>query len=58
MVKIPNFKTGTSTKVNAAVTNLNFLGILMSHCKREKNMENIPLNWLINAMKAYGGVEV
>jgi hypothetical protein len=33
-------------KINTAVTNLNVQGISMSHCWSDKNMENIPLNWL------------
>jgi hypothetical protein len=41
-----NFKNGAKiTKLNAAVTNLNIRGILMSHCGRGKNTENISLNW-------------
>jgi hypothetical protein len=40
MVEILNFKKGaTIIKLNAAVTNLNVLGILMSHCGRDNNME-------------------
>jgi hypothetical protein len=51
MVGISNFKMGaTLIKLNATVTNLNDSGILMSHCWRDKNMENIPLNWLITIM--------
>jgi hypothetical protein len=47
MVEILNFKMGaTIIKLNVAVTNLNVRGILMSHCGRDKSMENIPLNWL------------
>jgi hypothetical protein len=48
MVEILNFKKGaTIMKSNAAVTNLNVSGILMSHCWRDKNTENEQLNWLI-----------
>jgi hypothetical protein len=47
MVETLNFKKGaTVIKLNTAVTNLNVRGILMSHCRRGKNTENIPLNWL------------
>jgi hypothetical protein len=39
-----NFKKEvTILKLNAAVTNLNVWGILMSQCRRDKNMENIAL---------------
>jgi hypothetical protein len=39
-----NFKNGaTIIKLNAAVTNLNVQGILMSHCGRDKNAESIHL---------------
>jgi hypothetical protein len=42
-------KRGASIiKLNAAVTNFNVQGILMSYCGRDKNMENIALNWLRN----------
>jgi hypothetical protein len=45
MVEILNFKKGaTIIKLNAAVTNLNVLRILMFHCWRDKNTKNIPLN--------------
>jgi hypothetical protein len=48
MVEILNFKKGaTIIKLNAAVTYLKVWVILMSHCGRDKNTENIPLNWLI-----------
>jgi hypothetical protein len=48
MVEILNFKKqATIIKLNAAETNLNVWVILMSHCGRDKNMENMPLNWLI-----------
>jgi hypothetical protein len=44
MVEISNFKKGAIVmKLNAAVTNLNVLGILMFHCGRDKNTENISL---------------
>jgi hypothetical protein len=47
MVEILNFKKeATIIKLYAAVTILNVWGILMSHCRRDKNTENIPLNWL------------
>jgi hypothetical protein len=47
VVKILNFKKGaTVIKLNTAVTNLNVRVILLSHCGRSKNTENIPLNWL------------
>jgi hypothetical protein len=47
MVKILNVKNeATITKLNTALRNLNVQGILMSHCRRDKNKENIPLNWL------------
>jgi hypothetical protein len=40
MVEILNFKKGaTIIKSNAAVTNLNVCGILISHCGRDKNTE-------------------
>jgi hypothetical protein len=45
---ILNFKKGaTIIKLNATVTDLNVQGILMSHCGRDRNTENIPLNWLM-----------
>jgi hypothetical protein len=38
MVETVNFKKGAIIiKLNAAVTNLNVWGILMSHCGRDKN---------------------
>jgi hypothetical protein len=38
MIEILNFKKGaTIIKLNAAVTNVNVWGILMSHCVRVKN---------------------
>jgi hypothetical protein len=41
MVEILNFKkAATVIKLNTTVTNLNVQGILMSHCGRDKNMEN------------------
>jgi hypothetical protein len=44
MVEISNFKKGaTIIKLNAIVINLNVQGILMSHCRRDKNMEYIHL---------------
>jgi hypothetical protein len=44
MVEILNFKKGTTIiKLNATVTNLNVLGILMSHCGRDQNTEYIHL---------------
>jgi hypothetical protein len=47
MVEIFNFKRGgTIIKLNTAVTNLNVREILISHCRRDKNMKNIALNWL------------
>jgi hypothetical protein len=46
--EIFNFKKGaTGIKLNTAVTNLNVLRISVSHCGRDKNMEYIPLNWLL-----------
>jgi hypothetical protein len=52
MVEIMNFKKGaTIIKLNASVTNLNFWGILMPHCGRDKKPENIPLNWLMPETK-------
>jgi hypothetical protein len=49
MFEILNFKKGvTITKLNTSVTNLNVWRILMPHCGRNENMENTPLNWLIN----------
>jgi hypothetical protein len=48
MFEILNFKKGAVIiKVSPIVTNFNVQGILMSHCGRDKNMENIPLNWLM-----------
>jgi hypothetical protein len=48
MVEILSFKKGARViKLNAAVTNLNVWGILMSLCRRNKNMEYIPHNCLI-----------
>jgi hypothetical protein len=48
MVEILNFKKeATIIKLNAALTNLNVWVILMSHWGGDKNMENMPLNWLI-----------
>jgi hypothetical protein len=42
MVETLNFKMGaTIIKLNTAVW-----GILMSHCGRDKNTENIPRSWL------------
>jgi hypothetical protein len=36
MLEVLNFKNGTTIiKLNAAVTNLNVQGILMSHCERD-----------------------
>jgi hypothetical protein len=48
MVEILNYKKKGAAiiKLNATVTNLNAQGNLMSHCRRDKNVENIPLNWL------------
>jgi hypothetical protein len=47
MVEILNFKKGTMIiKLNATVTNLNVWEILVSHYGRDKNTENVPLNWL------------
>jgi hypothetical protein len=44
MVEILNFKMGaTIIKLNAGVTNLNVLGILMSRYARDKNTENMAL---------------
>jgi hypothetical protein len=44
MIEILNFKKGaTVIELNTAETNLNVWGILMSHNRRGKNMENIPL---------------
>jgi hypothetical protein len=38
MVEVFNFKNGaTIIKLNAAVTNLNVWGILMSQCRRDNN---------------------
>jgi hypothetical protein len=49
MIEILNFNEGaTIIKLNAAVTNLNVRGILMSHCGSDKNTENMQLNWLTN----------
>jgi hypothetical protein len=51
MVEILNFKKeATITKLNAAVKNVNVREILMSHCRRDKNMEHgiYTLNWLMN----------
>jgi hypothetical protein len=49
MVEILNFKEeATIIKLNPTVTNLNVGGILMSHCRPDKNTENIPLNRLRN----------
>jgi hypothetical protein len=43
-----NFKKGgTIIKLNAAVTNLNVWRTVLTHCMRDKNMENIPLDWLM-----------
>jgi hypothetical protein len=49
MLEILNFKKGAKIiKLNTAVMNLiNVWGILMSYCGRDKNTENIALNWLI-----------
>jgi hypothetical protein len=48
MVETLNFeKRATIMKVDAAVTNLNVRGILISHCGRDKSTESIPFNWLI-----------
>jgi hypothetical protein len=42
MVEILNFKkAATITTLNAAVTNLNVRGILLSHCGRDKNKEKL-----------------
>jgi hypothetical protein len=38
----------TIIKLNAAVKNVNVWGTLLSHCRKDKNTENIPLNWLIS----------
>jgi hypothetical protein len=47
MAEIFDFKMrATITKLTAAMTNLNVRGNLISHCERDKNTENIPLNWL------------
>jgi hypothetical protein len=47
MADILNCKKGaTIIKLNTTVINLNVWGILMSHCGRDTNMENIPLDWL------------
>jgi hypothetical protein len=48
MVEISDFNKGaTVMKLNTAVTNLNVWEILMTHCRRDKITENIPLNWLL-----------
>jgi hypothetical protein len=41
MVEMLNFKRATIMELNAAVTNLNIQGIIMSHYGRDKSMENI-----------------
>jgi hypothetical protein len=47
VAEILNFKTGARIiKLNTVVTYLSVQGILMFHCERDKNTENIPLNWL------------
>jgi hypothetical protein len=57
MVRILDFKMrGIITELNAIVINLNVWGILMSHCGRDKNTENIPFNSLSN--QACQGMEV
>jgi hypothetical protein len=44
MVEILNLKNGaTIIQLNSTVTNLNVWGILMSHCRRDKNMKYIHL---------------
>jgi hypothetical protein len=44
MVEILNFKKGaTVIKLNATITNLNVWGVLMFHCRIDKNMEYIHL---------------
>jgi hypothetical protein len=44
MVEMLNFKRGaTVIKLNAAVTNLNVQGILVFHCRRDKNTGDIHL---------------
>jgi hypothetical protein len=44
MVETLNFKKGAIIiKLKTAVTNLNVWGILMSHCRRDRNMEYIHL---------------
>jgi hypothetical protein len=45
MAEILYFKNGaTIIKLNTTVTNLNFGRIFMSHCRRDKNMENKQLS--------------
>jgi hypothetical protein len=44
VVEILIFKKGaTIIKLNTTVTSLNVWGILMSHCRREKNIKYIHL---------------
>jgi hypothetical protein len=48
MGEILDFNKGaTIIKLNTAVTNLKVWEILMTHCGRDKNTENTPLNWLL-----------
>jgi hypothetical protein len=45
MIEVLNFIKATIIKLNAIPTNLNVWGILMSHCRTDKDMDS--LKWLI-----------